>query len=174
MTYLLLCASLGPPPELAPFTYPSPPGERLEMSLGQAQEAWCQPSEWQPAMCLISPSVFLSDSWTLFSHFLLPCSFLSFSFYWTIKVEWQCKSQSLLKNPSQGGSMSPIFMSFKWLLSKWGRTKSRPSCHKYKWLDIGCNKSSGKIIWCAAAVMVYHTGSSYISTGKVIWSFREL
>lgn len=113
-------------------------------------------------------------SLSFLSFLPLPCSFLSFSFFWTMKVEWQCKSQSLLKNPSQGGSVSPIFMSFKWLLSKWGRTKSRPSCHKYKWVDIGCNKPSGKIIWCAVAVMVYHTGSSYISTGKVIRSSRGL
>lgn len=35
-------------------------------------------------------------------------------------------------------------MSSKWLLSKWGCTKSSPSCHKYKWLDIVCNKPSGE------------------------------
>lgn len=151
--------------------------------------SWCPPTpgllgEEQGWECWIhSPSgdLQLSSSLPLFlslSFFLFlsptPCSFLSFSFSWTMKVEWQCKSQSLLKNPGQGGSVSPIFMSFKWLLSKWGRTKSRPSCHKYKWVDIGCNKPSGKIIWCAVAVMVYHTGSSYISTGKVIRSSRGL
>lgn len=114
------------------------------------------------------------DSDSCLSSSPLPWPFLSSSSSWTMQAEWKCKSHSLLKHLSQGGSMSPIFMSFKWLLSKWGRTKSHPNCHKYKWLDIGCNKPSGKIIWCAVAVMVYHTGSSYISTGKVIRSFRGL
>lgn len=80
--------------------------------------------------------------------------FFSSSSSWTMQAEWKCKSHSLLKHLSQEGSMSAIFMSFKWLLSKWGHTKSHPNCHKYKWLDIGCNKPSGKIIWCAIAVMV--------------------
>lgn len=150
------------------------PGRPL-MSARQAQGDQSPQPKCQPVWFSISPSILLCamcpDSFL--SSFLLPCPFLSSSSSWTMKVEWQCKSKSLLENPSRGGSVSPIFMSFKWLLSKWGRTKSRLNCHKYKWLDIGCNKPSGKMIWCAVAVMVYHTGSSYISAGKVIRSFQR-
>lgn len=153
---------------------PRPPRGRTGMNRLPVQGAQFPQSKWRPATFFIPLAVFLSLSFLpFFSPTPLLFSFLFFS-PWTMKVEWQCKSQSLLKNPGQGGSVSPIFMSFKWLLSKWGRTKSRPSCHKYKWVDIGCNKPSGKIIWCAVAVMVYHTGSSYISTGKVIRSSRGL
>lgn len=58
-------------------------------------------------------------------------------------------------------AVSPIFMSSKWLLSKWGHTKSHSSCHKYKWLGIGGNKPSREIMRRAVAAMVYHTGSIY-------------
>lgn len=113
-----------------------------------------------PGLSLLSPAFLL-----LFSN-----AFLSLE-------QWKLKhnaSLSFLKTPSQGGRVSPIFMSSKWLLSKWGHTKSHSRCHKYKWLDIGGNKPSGEIMGCTLAVMVDHTESSYISTGKVIQAFGGL
>lgn len=166
MTYSLLCASSALPMSQCPS---HPPGRQGQAGVEPRNSG--EPNSTVQGVSTFSPLSVSLLPWLFPSHLLTPWLF-SFSEQW--KFEWQCKSQSLLKNLGQGGSTSPIFMSFKWLLSKWGRAKSRPSCHKYKWLDIGCNKPSGKIIWCAVAVMVYHTGSSYFSTGKVIRSFRGL
>lgn len=171
-----LNASSCPPSRLVLFTYPRSCRRTRDEHLQSKEPYSHSPSGNHMALhfylCPLSGWPGLFDSCLPSSP--LPWPFLSSSSSWTMQAEWKCKSHSLLKHLSQGGSMSPIFMSFKWLLSKWGRTKSHRNCHKYKWLDIGCNKPSGKIIWCAVAVMVYHTGSSYISTGKVIRSFRGL
>lgn len=53
-------------------------------------------------------------------------------------------------------------MSSKWLLSKWGRSKSPPSCHKYKWLDIVCNKPSGEnYMICCCSYAISHSELIY-------------
>lgn len=148
----------------------------LEPSQGRARDK----QVWEPAS--LHRNCNLED----FSHFpeashppglslLSPAFLLLFSNAFLSLEQWKLKhdaSLSFLKTPSQGGRVSPIFMSSKWLLSKWGHTKSHSRCHKYKWLDIGGNKPSGEIMGCTLAVMVDHTESSYISTGKVIPSFR--
>lgn len=87
-------------------------------------------------------------------------SFLLFSFL--NNESWKVvQISSFLKNPSQRDSVSPIFMSFKWLLSKWGHTNSHQSCHKYKWLDIGCNKPLGKL-YDVRLQLWYITGGAHI------------
>lgn len=161
----------GAPSELVPFTQPRPPRGNPQMTCCQCRSliptAHCS-LHHPPLSFSVSVPLGLFPSHFPTFLFSLLSSFLNNECWMAMQISVSPE------NLSQGGSVSPIFMSFKWLLSKWGRTKSRPSCHKYKWLDIGCNKPSGKIIWCAVAVMVYHTGSSYISTGKVIRSFRGL
>lgn len=147
----------------------------LEPSQGRARDK----QVWEPAS--LHGNYNLGD----FSHFsqashppdlslLSPAFLLLFSNAFLSPEQWKLKhnaSLSFLKTPSQGGRVSPIFMSSKWLLSKWGHTKSHSRCHKYKWLDIGGNTPSGEIMGCTLAVMVDHTESSYISTGKVIQAF---
>lgn len=161
----------GSPSELVPFKYWSHPREGRGISKCESLLPSTGTATWKISHTSPRPLTILA------SLSPLPClPFALFHAFLSLE-QWKLKhdaSLSFLKTPSQGGRVSPIFMSSKWLLSKWGHTKSHSRCHKYKWLDIGGNKPSGEIMGCTLAVMVDHTESSYISTGKVIQAFGGL
>lgn len=92
---------ISTPSELVPFASPRLPRDRLEWRARRPI-----PQSQAPASSHLSPS-FSIPLWLFPSLLPSPSLFSFFFFFWTMEVEWQCKSQSLLKKTGQGGRCHP-------------------------------------------------------------------